>query len=115
MESKTQKLTLLGSILASLVASACCIGPIIFAVLGVSSAGLLTKMEPYRPIITIFTLILLGLGFYFTYKKKPASECEDGSYCANPMSDTWNKRILWISAILITLVLTFSYWSIYLV
>ncbi len=115
MENKAQKATLLGSIIASLIASACCIGPIVFAVLGVSSAGLLAKMEPYRPIITIFTLALLGLGFYFTYKKKPASECEDGSYCANPKSDAWNKRILWFSTILIISFLTFPYWSVYLV
>ena len=115
MESKAQKATLIGGVIASVVASACCIGPVIFAVLGVSSAGLLTKMEPYRPIITVITLALLSLAFYFTYKKKPAAECEDESYCANPKSDVWNKRILWVSTILITAFLTFPYWSIYLV
>ncbi len=115
MESKAQKATLIGGIIASIVASACCIGPVIFAVLGVSSAGLLIKMEPYRPVISIFTLALLGLGFYFTYRKKPAEECEEGSYCVNPKSDVWNKRVLWIATIFILSLLTFPYWSIYLV
>ena len=46
MQDKAQKATLVGGVIASLLASACCIGPIIFAVLGVSSAGLLSQMEP---------------------------------------------------------------------
>lgn len=115
MENKAQKATLIGSIVASLIASACCIGPVIFAVLGVSSAGLLTKMESYRPLITLITLFLLGVSFYFTYRKKASSECDSDSYCANPKSDIWNKRILWIATVLIIAFLTFPYWSIYIV
>lgn len=115
MENKAQKGTLIGSIVAAIVASACCIGPIVFALLGISSAGLITKLEAYRPVISIVTLLLLAAAFYFTYRKKPAEECEDGSYCAKAESDKWNKRILWISTILIFIFLTFPYWSIYLV
>lgn len=115
MDDKAQKVTLLGSIIAAIVASTCCVGPVIFALLGVSSAGLLTKMEPYRPILSIFTLGLLGIAFYFSYRKKPSEECEEGSYCANPKSDKWNKRILWMATIFIIGFLTFPYWSIYLV
>ncbi|MDP7320699.1 MAG: mercuric transporter MerT family protein [Bacteriovoracaceae bacterium] len=115
MDNKAQRATLLGGVIASIVAASCCIGPLIFAVLGVSSARLLSKMEPYRPYLTVLTLVLLGLAFFYTYKKKPADECEDGSYCANPKSDKWNKRILWIATVLILGFLTFPYWSIYLV
>jgi len=115
MENKAQKATLTGSIVASLVASACCIGPIIFAFLGVSSAGLISKLVPYRPIISIVALGLLGTAFYFTYKKKPAILCEDGSYCANPKFDFWNKIILWLSTVVIIAFLTFPEWSIILV
>jgi len=115
MGNKTQRATLIGGIVASIAASACCVGPVIFAVLGVSSAGMLTKMEPYRSMISLITLALLAAAFYYTYKKKPADECEDGSYCANPKSDVWNKRILWIATVIILGFLTFPYWSIYLV
>ena len=115
MDNKAQKATLFGGLIASIVAASCCIGPVIFAVLGVSSAGLLSKMEPYRPYLTVLTLALLGLAFFYTYKKKPAAECEKDSYCANPKSDKWNRRILWIATILILSFLTFPYWSIYLV
>lgn len=115
MEDKTQKMTLIGSVVASIIASACCVGPVIFAVLGISSAGLLSKMEPYRPILSVITLSLLVIAFYFTYKKKPAKDCEEGSYCANPKSDVWNKRVLWLATVLILSFLTFPYWSIILV
>jgi len=115
VENKAQKGTLIGSIIAAIVASACCIGPIVFALLGISSAGLLTKLEAYRPYISVITLLLLGAAFYFTYRKRSSEKCVEGSYCARPESDKWNKRILWFSTVLIVAFLTFPYWSIYLV
>lgn len=38
-----------GSILSAFFASACCVGPLILAVLGLVGAELLVKLEPYRP------------------------------------------------------------------
>ncbi len=115
MENKAQKASLIGGIVASLAAASCCFGPLLFALLGVSSAGMLSKLEPYRPYMTVITLIFLGTAFFYTYKKKPASECEDGSYCANRKADKWNKIILWMATFIILSFLTFPYWSIYLV
>lgn len=115
MENKAQKATLISGILASIAAASCCIGPILFAILGVSSAGALTKMEPYRPYLTVLTIFLLGAAFYYTYMKKPSNECAADSFCANPKSDMWNKIILWFATVLIIGFLTFPYWSIYLV
>jgi len=115
MKNKVQKGSLIGGIITSLIASSCCIGPIVFALLGISSAGLLTKLEVYRPLLSVVTFLLLGIAFYFTYRKRPADECVAGSFCARPESDKWNKRILWFSTILIVSFLTFPYWSIYLV
>jgi mercuric ion transport protein len=60
------------------------------------------------------TIIFLTIAFYQTYKKKPALECVEGSYCANPNSEKINKTILWISTVLIIGFLSFPYWSIYL-
>jgi len=115
MENKAQKATLISGIIASIAAASCCIGPVLFAVLGVSSAGALSKMEPYRPFLTILTVILLGAAFYFTYRKNETEECDPNSYCANPKADKWNKIILWCATVLILGFLTFPYWSIYLV
>lgn len=115
MENKAQKATVVSGIFASIAAVSCCIGPVLFAVLGVSSTGVLSKMEPYRPYLTILTIILLGAAFYLTYRKKEAEECKTDSYCANPKADKWNKIILWSATVLILAFLTFPYWSIYLV
>lgn len=111
--NKSQKLAILGGILASLVASTCCIGPVIFALLGISSAGL-SKFEAIRTYTTAATIFFLVFAFYKTYKKKPSVQCENGSYCENPKSNKINRIILWISTIIILGVLTFPWWSIYL-
>lgn len=115
MENKAQKATLISGIFASIAAASCCIGPVLFAVLGVSSAGFLSKMEPYRPYLTVITIILLGSAFYFTYRKKNTEECNSDSYCANPKADKWNRIILWSATVLILGFLTFPYWSTYLI
>jgi mercuric ion transport protein len=114
MENKKAKGFILGSFGASILASACCIGPIILAVLGVSSAGILSSFEPYRGLISIAAVSLLGLSFYFTYRKKPGQECKEDIICANPKSQIWNKRFLWLTTFLILAILTFPDWSIFL-
>lgn len=114
MKSQSTKTFLLGGIAVSILASACCIGPIIFAILGISSAGLLNRFDSYRGIISVVALTLLAISFYFTYKKKSAEECAENSICADPKSDIWNKRILWLATVLIIAILTFPHWSIYL-
>ncbi len=52
-----------GSILAALFASLCCIGPIAFAGLGVTSVALGVKFEPLRPYFLTLTGIFLAFGF----------------------------------------------------
>jgi mercuric ion transport protein len=115
MKTKKETGILLGSFIASILASVCCIGPILFAILGISSAGIISKFEPYRGIVSVTALGLLALSFYFTYKKKPAEECKEGSLCAIPKSAVWNKRILWIATLIIIGTLTFPQWSIFLI
>lgn len=105
--NKAQKTTLIGSVLTAILASVCCIGPLVFAVLGISGAGFILKFEAYRPLFIIVATALLGTAFYFTYKKKPAEECADGTYCANPKSDRINKIILWVATGLVVIAIFF--------
>ena len=105
--NKVQKTTLVGSVLTAILASICCIGPLVFAVLGISGAGFIMKFEAYRTLFIVFATALLGAAFYFTYKKKPSEECADGTYCANPKSDRINKIILWVATGLVAIAIFF--------
>ncbi len=55
------------SVVAAVVASFCCILPIVFAVAGVSILGASAAFAAWRPYLLIGTFALLGLGFYFAY------------------------------------------------
>lgn len=98
-----------GAIAAAVVASVCCIGPLVLLALGVSGAwiGTLTAFEPFRPYLAVLSFGFLGFGFYRVYRKPKAEECQDGSYCANPRSDRINKTVLWVVTISILGLLAF--------
>ncbi len=100
-----------GAILAAITASVCCIAPLVLLGLGISGAwiGTLTALEPYRPLFAVLTVGFLGFAFYRVYRKPRAEECQDGTYCANPRSNTINKTVLWIVSVAIMALLAFPY------
>ena len=83
--------SLLGAVGAALAASACCVGPLVFALLGIGGAGSLLALEPYRPILTVLTLALLGVGFFFTYRRSNADDCG----CDQPRVNRTGRWMLW--------------------
>jgi len=99
-------------VVGAFLASACCIVPLLLAMLGVSGAwiGNLTMLEPYKPYISAATLMPLGFGFWQVYfRSKPV--CEPGSYCARPQSSVIAKTALWVAAILVALAMTIGWWA----
>lgn len=98
-------------IVGAILASSCCILPLVFLMLGVSGAwiGNLTALEPNKDYFAVITLIFIGLGFWHVYFK-PKKECEEG-YCATPKSDRVIKTILWVSTVLVLLALTVDFWA----
>jgi len=101
-----------GGALGALLASSCCILPLILISLGVSGAwiGSLTALEPYKPIFIGVAAIFLAGGFWQVYFKKP-EPCEDGTICARPETSRMTKAALWIATILVLLALTIDYWA----
>ena len=99
---------------AALLASLCCIGPVLFVTLGVG-AGFATRFEPLRPLFTVLTIALLGLGFYSVYgRQRPttsAASCDVDGTCAVPRSRRRDRTLLWIAAFVALVVLTFPQWS----
>ena len=101
-----------GGVTGAILASACCVAPLLLLMLGVSGAwiGNLTALEPYKPLFATVALIFIGLGFWQVYfKTKPA--CDEGSYCARPESALITKSVLWFSTVLVGLALTINWWA----
>lgn len=98
------------SVVAAVVASFCCILPIVFAVGGVSILGASALFAAWRPYLLIATFALLGLGFYFAYR--PARQvCEPGAACARPGMAASGRLMLWIVTALVVVFAAFPYYS----
>lgn len=105
------KFTTIGAVFAGVLASLCCIGPLAVAALGATalgSAGLFTLFEPYRPYLIGLVALLLGLGFYATYRR-PAQACKESEACASPRTLKMRKIGLWAMTGLIGLMLAIPY------
>ena len=101
-----------GGILGAILASSCCIVPLVLVTVGVSGAwiGNLTALEPYKPYFATDTVVHTGFGFWHVYfKPKPA--CEDGTYCGRPESSRLTKTALWLATVLVLLAITINYWA----
>lgn len=115
--SKRGLLTSLGAVGAAFLASACCIGPVLFVTLGVG-AGLASTFEPFRPVFTAATVVLLAAGFYVLYGR-PAevgaiaddATCVPDGNCVVPRNRTRDKVLLWLATIVALVLLTFPQWS----
>lgn len=110
---KPQGATLVGSVISGLLASICCIGPLVFALLGISGAAFAQRFEPRRPCLLVATYALLGGAFYYTHK--PAQlECGPGAACEMPRTNRLGKVMLSIAAVVVVLATTFPTYSVYL-
>jgi mercuric ion transport protein len=73
-----ERLTGIGTILASLLAAACCIGPAAAIVFG-ASVGFLSGfmvLDPYRPYFLGAAALMLTYSFWRLYLVKRACDCE---------------------------------------
>lgn len=95
--------------LAAILASACCLGPLVLVALGVSGAwiGNLTKLEPFRLYFIGVALAAMFLAYRRIYR--PAAACVPGEVCAIPQVNATYKIIFWVVAALILVALGFPY------
>jgi len=108
-ESSGSKSALAIGGLAAILASTCCLGPLVLVLLGFSGAwiGNLTVLEPYRP---IFIAVAVGL-LWFAYRRifRPVTACRPGELCAIPQVRTTYKIIFWVVVALVLVALAFPY------
>lgn len=110
MSSSKAGLTLTGSVVAALAASACCIGPVVFALLGLGSAAFAVALEPYRPLFIAATLVLLAGAFYRVYRRPPEARCGPDGSCPPPSRRTRLKVLLWMVTVVVLAALAFPYY-----
>jgi copper chaperone CopZ len=75
-----EKLSLGGAVIAAFAASLCCVGPVLFAALGLGAFGAAAAFEAARPWLLGAAIIALGFGFYRAYGRKQ-TECAPGEAC----------------------------------
>ena len=86
-----------GSVLGAFLAASCCVGPPLFALFGVSGMGLIVTFMPHQTEIMAASFVLLGIGFYFAYRKPKVADSE----CENPRSVKINRAFVWLAAVLV--------------
>jgi copper chaperone CopZ len=89
--------SLLGSILAAVVSSACCWLPLALMGVGLSAAGAAAVFERFRVVFLLAAAALLTVGFYLSYFRK--ERCAPGEACARPNARLrrFNRGMLWFS------------------
>ena len=107
ISDKTGLRTLLAGGLAALLASTCCLGPLVLITLGFSGAWIskLTVLEPYQPIFIGAALVAL----FFAGKRiwRPVARCAPNEVCAQPRVRRAYQMLFAAVCALILMVLVF--------
>ena len=95
--------------LAAILASTCCLGPLLLVEVGLSGAwiGNLTRLEPYRPFFIGAAVVAL----FFAGRRifRPAHACEPGEVCAVPKTRQIYKILFVTVSVLVLIALVFPY------
>jgi len=107
--TKTGRGALFTGGIAAILASTCCLGPLVLIALGFSGAwiGNLTVLEPYRLYFIGTALMALFFAWRGIYRSEAA--CKTSEVCALPQTRRTYKIIFWIVAILVLVALSFPY------
>ena len=111
---KLNKLFRNSAMVTALLASLCCITPVLAVLGGLSGiASIFSFLEPLRPYFIAFTIIILGYAFYNAYKPKKKDEIECDCLPAEASAKVGNdeenhskekfinsKGFLWLVAVL---------------
>jgi mercuric ion transport protein len=110
-----EKSLAVASTLAALLASLCCLGPLLLGGAGLG-ALLVATFAPLRPYFLAVSVLLLAGGFYLVYRKPRSRGACEGETCA-PESRTRRmaKPLLWIAAFAVAALAFFPSYGVKLV
>jgi mercuric ion transport protein len=108
-DEKNGRGVLIAGGLSALLASSCCLGPLVLITLGFSGAwiGNLTALEPYRPLFLSAALIAMFIAYRRIYR--PAQDCKQGEVCATPQVRAGYKFLFLMVSLLVLVALVFPY------
>jgi mercuric ion transport protein len=109
LQKKAESGVLIAGGIAAVLASTCCLGPLILVALGVSGAwiGNLAMLEPYRPWFIGAALIALFFAGRRIFRRVDA--CKPGEACALPTTRRAYKVLYGVVAGLVVVALVFPY------
>ena len=111
-DKATKKIIATGGLLGAIVASTCCVLPVILFALGISGAWIsnLVSLAPYKPFFIVFSLVFIGAGFWMVYFKPQISiPSVQSTSCYRPFSEKTIKIMLWSAVIIILIVFLIPY------
>jgi len=97
-----------GGILASIIASLCCVRPLILTILGVSGAAALSKFETLRVPMILLVLLFFSVAGFVLFQKR--NSCEPGSICADPKKFRKMVIFYWLGLMIALLGITSPQW-----
>lgn len=99
------------AVASAILSSACCWLPLLLLAFGLSAGGVAGFFESVRPYFLAAAVVFLGIGFYFTYFRKPA--CKPGEACAVPnlKLQRFNRAMLWVATVFVIAFALFPYYS----
>jgi mercuric ion transport protein len=105
-----QGLMAAGGLLGALVASSCCLLPLVLFGLGVSGAwiGNLTRLAPYQPFFIAGTIACLGYGYWLVYRS-PKGACAGSEACARPLPNRLIQLGLIVATVLVLAAIGFDF------
>lgn len=101
-----------GGTIGALLASSCCVVPLLLVTMGISGAwiGTLTALAPYKPYFLAVTAALLGTAFWHVYFK-PGRACTEETGCTRSLPGRLTKTVLWLATGLALLAATVNFWA----
>lgn len=101
---------MLGAGLAAILASVCCLVPLLLVLAGISGAGIasLTALDAWRPWFSGFALLCMVWAFWVLYG--PAVRCRVDIGCVDFRQLRRRRRWFWFATMLVGLLLLFPYY-----
>jgi len=98
---RTPALPLVASGAAGVLASVCCVGPLVLVLAGFGGAWVsnLVAFEPYRPFFLAAAVVALGFAWRRIFR--PAAACAPGEVCAVPAVRRGQRLAFWLVALFV--------------